>query len=237
MQVKRMKLNSLNDLNGIKKELFFNHKLKKINKKDKIKIARIMATGFEDIDLRKEPTKYQIKKANKIIKELEGFFNNKIKIIRPRKNNRKYYSEYSDVSKNFKYYPMQVTDDNDKFKIKNKKLKRVGNFSNSTLYKFKDKNQLAKSPKKAINNLFNEIKKEYKKEPTTMIRCGQGLHKFKSKDKKQVEIEINKLMLAYGVENSTQWLTGLEVFEFKKQVPLKQKFKKNLKKKSKTKKK
>lgn len=244
-------IKSFKELTKINKKELFNRsgKLKTINKKATISIARQIADGFDDIDLRKNPTKAEIRRAQKYIKEFyENSNNEKTKLIIPNKKNRKYYGDYSGISSKFKIYAMPVIDDSDTFKLIKKKgtkkanLKRIGQFSDTEFYSFKEngisKRKLITKTKEATEQLYKEIEKDYKEgEYATKIKCGKAEYKalYTTKDP---YIEIDNWINIYGAEKVQQFCLGLQVYSFKNQEQpnnilkkgeKKKKFKKNLK--------
>lgn len=226
-------IKSFSELQKFRKRDFIkNNKLKRINSKLAISIAKQLATGFEKIDLRKEPNKYQIKKAKKYIKEFfEKSDSERLKLIRPTKKNRKYYADYADMNKNFKVYLMPVFDDTDIFKLnkKTKQLKRIGKFSDTEFYKFPNKKDLIKSPKKECKKIYNKIDNEIKSDYAVKIKCGNAEYQTLYRDKSP-HIEIENWINIYGADKVKSFVLGLQVYTFKNQEQLPTKSKANIKK-------
>lgn len=229
MQDKTIK--SFNQLSEIKRRDIFTKtgKMKKVNRKYAVSIARQLADGFDKIDLRKEPTKNQYKKAQEIIKE---FYNaassEKTKLVRPRKKNRKVYASYSEMNSKFKVYAVPVFDEKDEIKVvgkgKNKRIKRIGEFSESEFFSFKDagitKKELIKNTKKSTDKLFSKIERKYKKKTYAVkIKCGKHEYKTLYEDKSPY-IEIENWINIYGEDKVKQFCLGFVAYTFRNQEPV-----------------
>jgi hypothetical protein len=161
---KRKIIKSFSQLKSLDSTEFYKKgKLKPIDKRLAVSMARQLADGFDELDLHKEPTKYQYQKARKILDTWFSAQNSgKSKTIRPSKKNRKYYSEFADMPSNFKVYSMPILEDTDKFKIKKGKLIRKGKFVNTEDYLFKDVNKAVLNPIEETEKLVRKIERDYK---------------------------------------------------------------------------
>ena len=238
-QKKRIKsVKKFSDLPSHKEILKKDGKLKSLDKKYAVSIARKLATGFENDDLRKTINNKSYKKARKIITEwYEATRGEKVKIVRPAKGNRKLYSEYADMSSNFKVYAVPVFDERDRFEIigrgDNKRVKRIGEFSSTEFFKFPDQKKLIQNPKTETNKVFSKIDKQFGKENYAVkIKCGR--HEFKTLYKdKSPHIEIENWIQAYGATRVKKFCLGFQVYTFKNQqeMPSEKMLKKGDKKK------
>lgn len=139
-------------------------KLKPLDKKLAVSIARQLAEGFENVNLQKEPTQYQYRKARKILDTWFSAQNSgKSKTVRPSKRNRKYYAEFADMPANFKVYSMPVLENSDEFIInrKKKKLIRRGKNVNTEDYLFPDIEKAVENPIVETEKLVKKIERDY----------------------------------------------------------------------------
>ena len=229
MQRKKI-IKSFKQLSELNRREIINNdgKIKRINPKFAVSFARQISEGF-DIDLRKQPTKSQIRRAREVIKEFySATRSQKVKLVRPRKNNRKYYAEYSELPRKFKVFAVPVYGDGDYFKIvtsklkgkKTKRIKRIGEFSSTEFFKFPNKKELVKNPKNETDKLFNKIEQKYKKKKTAVkIKCGKHEYKTLYEDKSPY-IEIENWINIYGKDEVKKWCVGFQVYTFQNQQPM-----------------
>lgn len=196
-------------------------KLKPLNKKFAVSVARQLADGF-DFSLRKEPSKSQYRRAREIIKEFYSAANEeKVKIVRPSRKNRKYYADYADMSKKFKVYAMPVFSEKDNFKIKKGRIKRIGEFSETEFFKFDSRLELVKNPKKETNKLYGKIEKKLGKKRKYAVKIKCGRHEYKTLyEDKSPHVEISKWLDMYGKKEVKKWCMGFQVYTFKNQKPV-----------------
>lgn len=195
-------------------------KLKRnLDNKFLIKNARRIATGFEKSDLRKKPSKNEIKKARKVIKEfVESIRYHKIKIIRPSKKNRAIYARYADLPTNFKYIAMPILDETTTFKIKNKRIIRKSQFSDTEFFPFENINSLVKNPLKETQKTFKEIKKKYKGQNFQVtIKCGRAEYHHRFEDDDHVAEQVDLFLSQYGAISVRKWCIGLNAYVFNNQ--------------------
>jgi len=198
-------------------------KLKNIDKKLTMRMAKKLSVGFEDIDTRKKSfKKADLRRAQKVVKEWYGHTKGeKFKVIKVKKADRKYYADYADMGDNFKIYAMPITGENDSFsltKIDGKiHLKISGDYSDRVYYPFSSTKNLVKNPKKETYEVFKKIDKNFnKKERAVKIKCGayeyQALYTGKDPYK-----EIEKWIYKYGSEKVEKFCLGFNVYSFKNQ--------------------
>lgn len=231
--MQRKIISTFSELSELNRRELFNREgqLKKIDGKLAVSIARQVADGFENIDLRKKPTKAQRERARKYIKEFyENVNSEKTILVRPRKRNRKYYADYSGTSSKLKVYAMPVLDNNDYFTLvksgKKKRIKRIGEFSSTEFFSFKEagisKKKLVTKTKEATNELFDEIEESFENETYAVkIKCGKGEYKTLYEDKSP-HIEIENWINMYGAEKVKQFCLGFQVYTFNNQEALPQ---------------
>tara|TARA_Y100000310_G_C20701675_1_gene830581 strand:+ start:6444 stop:7178 length:735 start_codon:yes stop_codon:yes gene_type:complete len=211
--------------------------LKPMDRKRAISIARQLATGFEEIDLRAQPSKNEYRRAQKIIKDYyESARNKNAQIIRPRANNRKLYAEKSDLSPRFKIYPITVSNPKNELKVvkkgNKKKLKEVGQFVSYEDFYFPDKKELVLNPENETNKLLKKIDKIKQVKQINII---VGAHLTKANyDKEILADEIKRFSMQYA--NFQEFTRGLQVATFKNQKKKAKSNGKHKRKNSKTKK-
>ena len=214
--------------------------LKPLDRKYAVSIARTLATGFENVNLQKEPSDRQYYKARKVIETwFDGINSGKYETVKPTARNRKYYAEFSDMPKNFKYYPMPVAQKGDKFRVNKKKGKliRKGKNLNTEEYLFPDIKEAVINPVSETEKLLKEIEKDYKG-VITQVHIKTGKHQTKTTYLlEDVATEVEKWSLIYN--HFEQFAKGLRVFSFngqQKSAPSNLKLKKDKKSNGKNKK-
>ncbi len=213
-------------------KLFSDRKLKNgLGGDNLIKAANLISEGFS---AKKYAGKNKRKKVIQARRALQDFYDfstlhGKTKIVKPSKKNRALYARELGISKKFKYYPMPVFTEKDKYKVvkkgKKRKLKLSGEFLETELFEFPDMKKAAKNPTVEINKLLIEINKKYGKQVHDMkIKCGEYLSHFtteKSDSNKGqnavIEDEITLYFERYAPE-AKKWLRGIQVTTFKNQV-------------------
>ena len=182
-----------------------------------ISIARQLADGFDDIDLRKKPTKNQYRRAREIITDYyEAARGQNVEIVRPTKRNRKLYAERIGVTSRFRFYPINHSSENSTIKIKNGKLIEKSEFVNYERFTFNRKS-LAKNSEKEVKRVFKTISTKYRKGiKEVRIVCGKYVTNWHIKDRTEMEEElitqVDFLQNSYG--NWKEWLNGIEVQVF-----------------------
>jgi hypothetical protein len=215
-------------------EFYKKGKLKPIDKRLAVSMARQLADGFDNLDLHKEPSKYQYQKARKVLKT---FFSSQTSgksiTIRPAKKNRKLYADFSAMPSNFKVYSMPILEDSDKFKIKKGKLIRKGKFCTTEEYLFKDVSKAVLNPVEETEKLVKQIERDYKGAIyETHLKTGKHDSKavYNLADAASV---VEKWSQVY--DNFTDFALGLRIFTFngqqaKKPTKLKLKSEKQIQK-------
>lgn len=236
MQHKSDLVNNFSDLAKLKSRKLLNqHAVFKrgIDNKVFLSAARVISTNFENVDLRKQASPTQIKRARKIVKEfLMASRYADIKFVKPSKKNRKLYADYAGVSSNFRYIPMPIYDESDTFKIRKGRVIHSGKHFKSDFFKFKSRKELVKNPLKEVEKTYKYMEKQYgKRKFRTRIKCGRAEYAVQFSDAELVARQIDKFMMAYGSENVQKWCMGLVGYEFTNQEittiqPLKKKKKK-----------
>lgn len=206
--------------------------LKPMDKKRAVSIARQLVTGFENTDLRQNPSPSEYRRAQKAIKTYyENVKDKSAVVIRPSKKNRKVYSQAADIPSNFKVYPIHVSNKKNKIKIikkkGKKKLKEIGEFISYENFYFEDKKELALEPEKETKKLLKEIDKINGIKQINIVVGSYLTHA--SYDIDFIEDEIKLFSMKYS--NFENFTRGLQVATFQKQ----KKGKKNVRKSNKTK--
>lgn len=209
-------------------------KLKSIDKKKLLKLARTIATGFDDVDLN-NISNYKYRKAQETVK----LFANSMthggrRLVRPSAKNRAAYAEFADVPANFKLIPMPILEKNDTFRVKKGQVVRKGDHITTNDYLFPDRKKAMLNTEAETNKLIKRIDKDYKgKIKQLFIRV--GAHETKVKYPiSTVGQQIEQWTMQYGIEKTTKFVMGLRVFSFEGQEvkrPSRQKMKKGYKKK------
>lgn len=212
-------IKSFKELSGLnRREFYKGNKLIPLDKRFAVSFARQLADGFE-MDLNKQPTPYQYKKARKVIDTwFEATRSGKSVIKRPSKKNRKAYAEFSDMPENFKVFLMPVIEKDDKFKIKKtksgKKLIRSGKHLTTNDYLFPNRLKAMQQTEKETDKLLKKIDKDYKgKIKQLFIRVGRHETKVKY-PADTVAKQIESWTMQYGIEKTQQFVFGLRVFSF-----------------------
>lgn len=208
--------------------------LKPMNKRVAISIARQLSDGFNQ-DLRKQPTKSDYRKAQKVIK---AYFENvkykNARIIRPSKKNRAIYAQAADLPKNFKVYPIHMDNPNNKLKIVKKngkrKLKQIGEFISYDYYYFPDRIELVKNAEKETLKLQKQIDKNKKEKDINIIVGSHIANKIIINEDSLID---TILLFQSKYDNFGDFVRGFRVSTYKNQV--KKKAIKNVKKRIKTK--
>jgi len=192
--------------------------LKPMNKKRAISIARQLATGFENIDLRQNPSPSEYRRAQKIIKTYyENVKDKNAIVIRPNKKNRAIYAKQADISSKFKVYPIHVSNKDNKIKIVKKngkrKLKEIGEFINYENFYYESPSSLALEPEIETRKLLKDIDKVKGIKQVNII---VGNYKTNANyDIDIIEEEIKRFSMIYS--NFENFTRGLQVATFKNQ--------------------
>jgi len=216
-------------------ELYRNGKLKPLDKKLAVSIARELAEGF-DVDLHKTPSKYMYQKARRVIDTWFSATNSgKYKVVRPTKKNRAAYSKFADMPKDFKIYAMPILQKNDEFRIKKGKVIRKGKGVNTEDYLFEDFgieiSDVILDPIPEVEKITKKIEKDYPNEKEIEVHIKVGRHQTIAKYDTQKAAEvIEKYTNVYS--HFGDFVKGLTVFSFKGKIvprPSRTKYKKNYK--------
>jgi len=195
------------------------------NKRYIISIARKLSTGFEDINLIKNPTKSQYRKAQRVIKEYYSLSTKTAAVKLPNKSNRKLYAEITGLPKTFKLYPVQLSNNKNKLKVitrkGKKKLKEVGEFVSYENFYFDNKEELALNPENQTNKLMGKIEKVKKVKQINIIVGNYTTNA--SYDPEFIADEIKRYSMVYS--NFQDFVRGLQIATFNQQ----RKEKKNVK--------
>jgi len=199
--------------------------LRPLDRKYAVSIARQLADGFEKINLHKNPTKKQYQKARKIIDDyFETAAHGRRKIVRPRKQYRKEYAEFSDMDASYKVFPMPVLTERDKFTIVKergqKKVKREGQFVNTEFFGFPDRKMMAKAPVEETHKVLKRINRKYGKRRRA-LRFKVGAYETNALyDQSFVTEELEKWKMIYGARKIKNFVMGFNVYTFKGQTEL-----------------
>jgi len=211
---KRKIIKSFSQLKSLDSAEFYKKgKLKPIDKRLAVSMARQLAEGFDELDLHKEPSKYQYQKARKILDTWFAAQNSgKSKTVRPSKKNRKYYSEFADMPANFKVYSMPILEETDKFKIKKGKLIRKGTFINTEDYLFSSMKKAVAEPIAETEKLVKKIERDYKGK-IKEVHLKTGRHNTRAVyDIDDAANVLEKWAQVY--DNFEKFAFGLRVFTF-----------------------